>query len=73
MNRYPASYHAAMAAVIRTSIMAPPEVMLATRRKVARAIREVRRTMGCDRARRELAHFHYVGVPLREWARETKP
>jgi hypothetical protein len=67
---YPASYHAAMSAVIRTEIMASPAVMLATRRKVARAIREVRQVMGRDRARRELAHFHYVGVPLREWARE---
>jgi len=64
---YPQSYHDACVALIRLDIMAPPETMRRVRAKVARAVRDVRRVHGRNRARAELARFRYVGVPLKEW------
>ena len=56
MTTYPRSYHVALNALIDGQGSA-----LNIRRIVARALRDLRRTLGHARARRERQHMYFVG------------
>lgn len=60
---YPQSYHAAMNHLI---VYGCWQNVVAGRRKVARALVDLRRTRGRESARRERRHMQYVaGIPVK--------
>jgi hypothetical protein len=59
MTTYPQSYHAACNELVHFGASRPERAPVA-RRIIARALRDLRRTMGHERARNERRHMLYI-------------